>query len=160
MQEIAALTPKQQRKWKGIMIDEIGTRTGLRYSNGKLESYSVRVHKWVPCVCCEEIFKDRPGTKIEPRSRVGLAAVVEVNSGIDGLIERTMDHAREENHTGNHYRNHKIKVPTGLSLVGQPPLHLGSPAHLLDAGGSRGFSGVSRFKKGVHGTPQEPPRPH
>ena len=83
--------------------------------NGKLGSYSVRVHQWVPCVCTEETLANDEGWK--PLSMVGVAAIAEVNTGIEGLIDRAMNHAREENHTGNHYRNHKIKVPTA---AGEP----------------------------------------
>ena len=115
MQEIAALTPKQQRKWKGYSTDKCETRTRLRYYNGKLESYSVRVHQWVPCVCTEEMLENDGGWT--PVSTVGVAAIAEVNTGIKGLIDRAMNHAREGNHTGNHYRNHKIKVPTA---AGEP----------------------------------------
>ena len=114
MQEIAALTPKQQRKWKGHSTDKFGSRTGLRYFNGKLESYSVRVHQWVPCVCTEETLENE---EVIPLSMVGVAAIAQANTGIKGLIERAMDNAQEQNHTGNHYRNHKIKVPTA---AGEP----------------------------------------
>ena len=86
MQEIAALTPKQQRKWKGYSTDKFGSRTRLRYFNGKLESYSVRVHQWVPCVCTEEMLENE---EVIPVSTVGVAAIAEVNTGIKGLIKKS-----------------------------------------------------------------------
>ena len=95
MQEIAALTPKQQRKWKGYIEDKFGSRTRQRYFNGKLESYSARVHQFVPCVCTEEMLENE---EVIPVSTVGVAAIAQANTGIKGLIERAMDNAQEQNY--------------------------------------------------------------
>ena len=114
MQEIAALTPKQQRKWKGTSTTKTGTHTRLRYSNGKLESYSARVHTWVPCVCLSDL--PDPAEWV-PQTWEGVAATVEASTGIEGLTERALQRAMSENQTGNHYRNHTIKVPTA---AGEP----------------------------------------
>ena len=72
MQEIAALTPKQQRKWKAIGTSQLGVQNRIRYRNGELESYSARVHTWVPCTCLNDMLEDK---NWQPMSEVGLAGV-------------------------------------------------------------------------------------
>ena len=39
MSEVMALPEKKQGKWKNILTDKRGTRTRVRYSDGKLENY-------------------------------------------------------------------------------------------------------------------------
>ena len=66
MSEVMALPEKKRGKWKSYLNDKRGTRTRVRYSNGKLENYSQLptedgacylqcVHGWVEVVNEDEM---------------------------------------------------------------------------------------------------------
>ena len=68
MSEVMALPEKKQGKWKSFLQDKRGTRTRVRYSDGKLENYNnlpaedgtcyLCVYGWVEVVNQDELPED------------------------------------------------------------------------------------------------------
>lgn len=100
MKEIESLPERKQKQWKSHLLDKRGTKSRLIYRNGKLWNYSLIASQYV-----EVRPFDPTSYDMVPASRLGQAIV----AGGDMASEI---HAEvDEHHTGNHYRNHAVKVP-------------------------------------------------
>ena len=126
MSEIDALPAKKRKHWKGRLFDKwnVAQRVrfvpeGERISESEYISY-FKVYKqpnrdgggqWWPVV--EESFHALAGD-VRPLSGYGhrLLRAAETYD-----MWETFDDIQEETHTGEHYRNHFVKVPTE---AGQP----------------------------------------
>ena len=114
LQEVKALKPRKQKNWQRWLRNQSGEKTRVRFNveTGDFENYSpaheARQCKklsatWVQVVPLSRWQKE----KYYPTSAVGHAFDVSDEAGEEALRAAT-----QANHTGNHYRNHSIKVPT------------------------------------------------
>ena len=120
MAEIAKLPPRKQKNWKGHLYDKWNVSQRVRYVPGgrtigegpdALTTYfevwkqanREKGHAWWPVLSHESLHD--AGTYL-PMSRAGLRLM----TAADPLEE--FNEIQGENMTGNHYRNHFIKVPT------------------------------------------------
>ena len=113
-QEVNALPMRKRGKWKGWLEDKHGQRTRVRYvpDTGHFENFypSHVVHQcptqWVRIWSTSEV---RAGDG-HPTSRLGEAMYANDDGG--RMMSVALLAERDANHTGNHYRNHHVKVPT------------------------------------------------
>ena len=114
LQEVKALKPRKQKNWQRWLRNQSGEKTRVCFNveTGDFENYSpaheARQFKklsatWVQVVPLSRWRKEG----YYPVSAVGHAFDVS-----DEVGEATLRAATQANHTGNHYRNHSIKVPT------------------------------------------------
>ena len=115
LQEVKALKPRKQKNWQSWLPNQSGEKTRVRFNveTGEFENYSpaheARQYKklsatWVQVVPLSRWRKE----EYYPTSAVGHAFDVS-----DEVGEEALRAATQANHTGNHYRNHSIK----LSLI-------------------------------------------
>ena len=108
-QEVNALPMRKRGKWKSWLEDKHGQRTRVRYvpDTGHFENFypSHVVHQcsWVRIFSTSEVR----ARDMRPTSRLGEAMYANDDGRRMALLAE-----RDANHTGNHYRNHHIKVPT------------------------------------------------
>jgi hypothetical protein len=112
--EVNALSTKKQKLWKGSLTDKKGTRQRVRFVGSQDDPvpHSYQCYNpsdrsnnggtWVPIVACEDI----PKHECTVISRAG--------QRLDNSVSwcDTFNEIIHENHTGNHYRNRSIAVPT------------------------------------------------
>ena len=115
LQEVKALKPRKQKNWQSWLRNQSGEKTRVCFNaeTGDFENYSpaheARQCKklsatWVQVV---PLSRWRKENDYYPTSAVGHAFDVS-----DEVGEEALRAATQANHTGNHYRNHSIKVPT------------------------------------------------
>ena len=109
-QEVNALPMRKRGKWKGWLEDKHGQRTRVRYvpDTGHFENfYPSHVvqssTQWMRIWSTAEV-RAADG---HPTSHLGEVMYANDDGGRMALLAE-----RDANHTGNHYRNHSIKVPT------------------------------------------------
>ena len=114
LQEVQTLKPRKQKNWQTWLRDQSGVKSRVRFNveTGEFGNYSpaqeARQHKklsatWVQVTPISRVRED----KYHPISAVGHAFGVSDEAGVEALRAKT-----QANYTGNHYRNHSIKVPT------------------------------------------------
>jgi hypothetical protein len=120
--EIARLKPKKRKNWSRHLTDKYGTRSRVRYEDGKFLNWCPDVQKW-----CEAIPADRYTSREEkkkgsaewiPNTYVGWVKAIgyEMNKmgyskGVtEAMAAAGFERILEENLTGNHYRNHFVNV--------------------------------------------------
>ena len=114
LQSVKALKPRKQKHWQEWLRNQRGEKSRVRFNveTGEFENYSpaheARQYKklsatWVQVIPMSRVRED----EYHPTSAVGHAFDVSDEAGEEALRAATQD-----NHTGNHYRNHSIKVPT------------------------------------------------
>ena len=114
LQEVTALKPRKQKNWQRWLRNQSGEKTRVCFNveTGDFENYSP-AHEARQCKKLLETW-----VQVVPLSRwrnegyhctsaVGFAFDVS-----DEVGEEALRAATQANHTGNHYRNHSIKVPT------------------------------------------------
>ena len=105
LQEVKALKPRKQQNWQSWLRNQRGEKTHVRFNTetGDFENYSpaheARQCKklsatWVQVIPMSRVREN----EYHPTSAVGHAF---------GVIDEA-----GANYTGNHYRNHSVKVPT------------------------------------------------
>ena len=102
MAKIMALPEKKRHKWHHTLTDKWGTKTKCIYKDGQIYNWCIlkRAHCWAKVVS----FRELKGGINVPCSSVGDAIE-------EGNFEAMFWSTVEENQTGNHYRNHRVKVP-------------------------------------------------
>ena len=104
MASVMALSEKKRAKWHDTLTDTCGTRTKCIYRDGEILNWSILGHTWAIVKPLREL--QNANTVFIPLTSVGDAA----SQGNDEAVEDAMLNAMEANHTGNHYRNHTIKI--------------------------------------------------
>ena len=101
--EIMMLPEKKRSKWHGTLTDKFGTRTKCIYKGGEIYNWCIlkRTHRWARVVPMSHCLSNTI-----PMSPVGAA----MRMGDDAFV-KAFDAAKKEYATGNHYRNHHVKVP-------------------------------------------------
>jgi hypothetical protein len=120
--EIARLKPKKRKNWSSVLINKCGTRSRIRYEDGKFWNWCSDVQKW-----CEAITHDRLVARQEkeegsgeyiPGTYVGWVKCVgfELNKmgyskdATEVMVKAGFERSLAENLTGNHYRNQTVTV--------------------------------------------------
>ena len=114
LQAVKALKPRKQKNWQGWLRNQRGEKSRVRFNveTGEFENYSpaheARQYKklsatWVQVTPTSRVRED----EYHSTSAVGHAFDVSDEAGEEALRAAT-----QANHTGTHYRNHSIKVPT------------------------------------------------
>eukprot|EP01050_Picozoa_sp_SAG11_P029224 SAG11_NODE_8141_length_1055_cov_1.572176_1_plen_145_part_00 len=106
MCQVMALPPKKRKHWKGYSRDKRNVKTRIRYYEGKLQSYDLWIHKFVDIVCPRQLDM----SDFTPTSIVGVAQLLAIEFDEPRIYEDAYREAQKENTTGNHYRNHTVKV--------------------------------------------------
>jgi hypothetical protein len=104
MAKIMALPVKKRHKWHDTLTDKWGTKTKCIYKEGQIYNWCILkgAYCWVKVVPFRGLHNE--GGIDVPCSSVG-DAMGEDN--FEAMFWSTV----EENQTGNHYRNHRVKVP-------------------------------------------------
>ena len=121
MAELSALLPKKQKKWKGKLFDKWNVAQKVPYNPvGKLVEGSSGV-------CHFEVYKqpDRPGggcwwpvlSEIDIDHHTITPLTQHGTRLREGDTWNVFNDIQAETHTGNHYRNLSVRVPT---RAGQP----------------------------------------
>ena len=114
LQEVRALKPRKQKSWQGSLRNRQGVKSRVRFNveTGEFENYSPahedRQYKklsatWVHVIPMSRVRED----EYHPMSAEGNAFGVSDEAGAEALMAEV-----QANHTGSHYRNHSVKVPT------------------------------------------------
>ena len=114
VQEVKTLKPRKQENWQSWLRNQRGEKSRARFNveTGEFENYSpaheARQYKklsatWVQVVPLSRWRKEG----YYPTSAAGHAFDVSDEAGEEALRAAT-----QANHTGNHYCNHSVKVPT------------------------------------------------
>ena len=114
LQAVKALKPRKQKHWQEWLRNQRGEKSRVRFNveTGEFENYSpaheARQYKklsatWVQVIPMSRVRED----EYHPMSAVGSAFGVSDEAGVGALMA-----AMQANYTGNHYRNHSVKVPT------------------------------------------------
>ena len=114
LQAVKALKPRKQKNRQGWVRNQRGEKTRVRFNveTGEFENYSpahdARQYKklsatWVQVTPMSRVREN----KHHPISAVGHAFCVSDEAGVEARRAAT-----QANYTGNHYRNHSLKVPT------------------------------------------------
>ena len=102
--KVMALSEKKRVKWHdNTLTDKHGTRTKCIFKDGQILNWSTLYHKWVivkPFRFTQEASSFIPYTNVGAAMSMGEEAAV-----------RELVNTANANHTGNHYRNHNVKVP-------------------------------------------------
>ena len=113
LQEVKALKPRKQKNWQRWLRNKSGEKSRVRFNveTGEFENYSpaheARQCKKLSATWVQVVPLSRWRKEGYPVSAVGHAFDVSDEAG-----EAALGAAIQANHTGNHYRNHSIKVPT------------------------------------------------
>lgn len=120
--EIGRLKPKKRKNWSAFLIDKCGTKSRVRYEDGKFMNWCSDVQNW-----CEAIPSDRliarqekekgPGEYI-PNTYVGWVKCVAIELNKMGyskdatevMVTAGFERSLAENLTGNHYRNQSYQA--------------------------------------------------
>ena len=114
LQEVNTLKPRKQKNWQSWLRKQRGEKTHVRFNveAGEFENYSpaheARQYKklsatWVQVIPMSRVRED----EYHPMSAKGSAFGVSDEAGVGATMA-----AMQANYTGNHYRNHSVKVPT------------------------------------------------
>ena len=114
LQEVKTLKPRKQNNWQSWLRNQRGEKSRVRFNveTGEFENYSpaheARQYKklsatWVQVIPMSRVRED----EYHPLSAVGSAFGESDEAGVEALMA-----AMQANYTGNHYRNHSVKVPT------------------------------------------------
>ena len=113
VQEVKTLKPRKQKNWQSWLRNQSGEKTRVCFNveTGDFENYSpaheARQCKKLSATWVQVVPLSRFQKEGYPVSAVGHAFDVS-----DEVGEAALRAATQANHTGNHYRNHSIKVPT------------------------------------------------
>ena len=113
LQEVKALKPRKQKNCQRWLRNKSGEKTRVCFNveTGKFENYSpaheARQFKKLSATWVQVVPLSRWRKEGYFVSAVGHAFEVSDEAG-----EAALRAATQANHTGNHYRNHSIKVPT------------------------------------------------
>ena len=114
LQEVKALKPRKQKNWQSWLRNQSGEKTRVCFNveTGDFENYSP-AHEarqcnklsatWVQVIPMSRAREDES----HPLSAVCHAFGVSDEAGVEAFMAEV-----QANHTGNHYRNHSVKVPT------------------------------------------------
>ena len=114
LQAVKALKPRKQKHWQEWLRNKRGERSRVRFNveTGEFENYSPAYEDrqcgklsatWAQVTPLSRWREE----KYYPTSAVGHAFDVS-----DEVGEEALRAATQANHTGNHYRNQSVKVPT------------------------------------------------
>ena len=115
-QELSKMKPKKRKNWKGSLTDSNGVSTKLKYDvkNDCFLNYSIKVGKFVRVTTISELQTKGGGIKnLIAHTPVGVDIKSGFEAGVDNTVE-VMQAAIDSNHTGNHYRNTSVKVPSSV----------------------------------------------
>ena len=114
LQEVKALKPRKQKHWQDWLRNQRGEKSSVRFhvETGEFEillssTRGSAVHEAVSDVGASHTHVPRAGGQMSSVSAVGHAFCVSDEAGVEALRVAT-----QANYTGNHYRNHSVKVPT------------------------------------------------
>ena len=113
LQEVKALKPRKQKRWQGWLRNQRGEKSRIRFQSQEwrlctlISAHEARERKKLSATWVQVVPLSRWRKEGYPVSAVGHAFDVS-----DEVGEATLRAATQANHTGNHYRNHSIKVPT------------------------------------------------
>ena len=113
LQEVKALKPRKQKNWQSWLRNQWGEKSRIRFNveTCEFENYSP-AHEARQCKKLSATW-----VQVVPLSRwrkegYFVSAVGHAFDVSDEVGEANLRAATQANHTGNHYRNHSIKVPT------------------------------------------------
>ena len=93
---------KASHKWRGkTLTEDSGQKTAVRFRDGIIVNWSLDQQRWVP------VMPIGTDDELLPLSSIGDAIASGLN--LDDAVQEQID----ERHTGNHHRNHHVRVPTG-----------------------------------------------
>lgn len=95
-----AAAPKK-KVWKETLCDKWGTKSRVRFEGG-LVNWSLLHHKWVPILPY--------GSLCDPVPTSGVGEAIAAGEDPNAAVETAVD----ANYTGNHYRNHRVRVPKSV----------------------------------------------
>lgn len=105
------MKPKKWKNWKGLLKDSNGVATKLKYDvkNDCFLNYSLIYKKFIRVTTLTELQNKYGGIKnFNALTPVGAMVV----AGIEPAV--AVDLVAQANHTGNHYRNTSVKVPSSV----------------------------------------------
>lgn len=127
--DVAKTKPQKRGKWKGSTTLGTGQKVNIYYSPEPLLVQHIKTHLYIKaslqskhngCPFCIE--QHTPVISLDQECELSRSiylqrstATVDIRDDVDMLVECAMKQA--ETYTGNHYRNHAVKVPTA---IGEP----------------------------------------
>jgi len=121
--KVMSMPEKKRKNWKGQTEDNLGMLTRVRYDpkEGRMFGFLYKYRKWYLVVKRSEVrhkVLHETKTREEVREELGkfgrnTAMAEAVLWGDDDDFNAVVDAEQKANHTGNHYRTHKISVPSG-----------------------------------------------
>ena len=117
MREVLALKPRKRKLYKGFLFDKHGQKSRVRFYKGQLQDYDSTTHRFGVLESFSQtrariliVEAEAESPVVEATSTLGLAVL----SGRDEIALKILEATIEDSHTGNHYRNHYVKVPKGV----------------------------------------------
>ena len=112
MRKVLALKPKKRKLYKGFLFDKHGQKSRVRFYKGQLQDYDSTTHRFGVLESFSQtrariVEAEAESPVVEATSTLGLAVL----SGRDEIASKILQATIEDSHTGNHYRNHYVKVP-------------------------------------------------
>ena len=101
--EVEALPKRTRQLWKSVLLDKWGAKSRLAYREGKLWNYSSIRHEFVEAVPRRSALGNT--TACTACSKVGQEVLEGAN------MTETVEQTVLNNYSGDHHRNHYIKIP-------------------------------------------------
>ncbi len=124
MQEALMKLPIRKRKnYKHSLTDKWGVKTKVVFKDETFYNWSTIHHQWVRVMSQTETFNSYEEVDMAKSKRSAIGEIgfqlwkfKQENPEIDtdAVCNQVLQKHRDMTHTGNHYRNHYIKVPGGV----------------------------------------------
>ena len=117
--ECMKLPPKKRKNYKRVLTDKNGVKSKVIYKNDKFYNWCSHAHDWCEIVDYRTLMKG-DNDEFVPTTKMGYIAYelakMESKYEVDltDIHEYVYAGIQNENHTGNHYRNHYISVPSSV----------------------------------------------
>jgi hypothetical protein len=119
--ELMKLQPKKRKNFKTTMVDSNGVKSKVIYRNEKFYNYNSHIKDWCEVKTYEEVFEMFDFQQGKSRTKNGetmkqCAELKDKDDSIDTdeIMTDCILTQQNLNHTGNHYRNHFITVPSSV----------------------------------------------
>jgi hypothetical protein len=119
--ELMKLQPKKRKNFKTTLADSNGVKSKVIYRDEKFYNYNSHIKHWCEVKTYEEVFEMCDFQQGKATTKLGkiMKQCVELKNKDDSIdTDEIMTDClliqQNLNHTGNHYRNHCITVPSSV----------------------------------------------
>jgi hypothetical protein len=109
---VMAMPARKRKNFKSTLCNKWGTKTKVKFVDGKLRNYDLVTSNFVDVVCPRDILASESQATLEYSTTfVALAASFATKFDDERICKVAFEMYQEAMHTGNHNRNQRVTVP-------------------------------------------------